>query len=351
MLLTLVLLAVIFRTVISLYPEDNHSRQTAEGVYCNIIYSLIIFIAAFRGSGVGADTMSYIDDYHVVATMSFPEIAERFEGYWGFYFLSKVFSIFKAPLWVWFGFVEFAYVSSIVRLINKFSKDRLYSIILFIVSGLFLFSLAGLKQILAMGIVLHSFLDYVDKKYLRSLFLIIVAYLCHPIAMVMLITFILYYFKDKTVFPLIVIIAVGIVTIGRLTVLGYLVNFLGNDHFEDYLVLNTSYTKSTLYLYLLLLACSILFLHDYFKSSNTGKFEFSCLLIGCSFQFLASYSPALFRMSLFFTPFYLVFLPGAFDARKKKDFIFVFFKYAALLGAIVFQLYASRGFVFTFSFS
>ena len=309
----------------------------------------IIFMAAFRDESVGTDTLDYMNDYALVEEMTFQDIVYEYDSYRLFYFLNKIFTMLHLPLWVWFGFVELIYLSSIVRLINQYSKDRLYSIIIFIVSGLLLFSFAGLKQTLAMSFMLHSLLDMMEKKYIRSLILTVTAFFCHPVVLIALIAFPLYGLRNSKYFPAVVFALVGFLLFSGITALTYLVFLSGDEHFEEYLISNNSYSRYTLYLYLLMLVCTIPFIRTYFKTSNTSRFEMACLLLACCFQYLASYSPSLFRLSYLFTPFFLVYLPGSFEARKSKDVIYFFFKSAALLGPVVFQLYAARNFVFSFA--
>lgn len=307
----------------------------------------IVFIAAFRNEDVGADTSGYMSDYAEVVEMTFQDIVYEYSSYRLYYYLSKIFTMLHLPLWAWFGFIELVYLSSIVRLINQYSKDRLYSIIIFIASGLLLFSFAGLKQTLAMGFMLHSLLDMMGKKYIRSIILIVAAFFCHPAVLITLFAYPLYGLRHSKSLPVVVIVLAGLLLFAGFITLTYLVDQLGDEHFESYLNIDRSYSRKTLYLYLLMLACTIPFIRAYFKTSDTSRFELACLLLACCFQNLASYSPSLFRLSYLFTPFFLVYLPNAFEARKDKDVIYFFFKQSALLGPVIFQLYAARDFVFT----
>lgn len=347
--LCFVIFLLFLRLVISVFSVGSTARYKAESMACFVACFGIVFLAAFRGETVGTDTLGYISDYIDVETMSFSDIAERYEGYVGYYYPSKVFTMIGIPIWGWFGFVELIYISSIWRLIKKYSSDRLYSCILFMVTGLFMFSLAGLKQTLAMALILHSYLDLVEKRYVRSILLVIITFFVHPAALIMLLAFFLYLIRGKKYYPAVVAIVVATIVIGGMFTVSTLVSLLGNDHFETYLVENNTYSRSTLYLYILMLVCSVPFMLRYIKWSETGKLELGYLLIACSFQYLSSFSPNLFRLAFLFTPFYLVYLPNVFEAGGKSDLSRILLKTVALLGPIVFYAYANRGFVYTFS--
>lgn len=336
--------------VLLLVLESNKKRpvkyRVLEKRFCLFSYIVIVILAAFRGELVGADTLGYISDYMDVKTMSFSDIAYRYEGYVGYFYLSKLFAMAGMPLFVWFGFLELVLVSSISRFINKFSTDRLYSIILFIVTGLFMFSLAGLKQTLAMALMIHGYLDFSEKKMIRSVLWIIASFFVHPASLIMLIAFFLSFIRRKEFFAIAVVAIIIAFSVRSLLTVTSLVTLLGNDHFEMYLEQDTSYTMSTLYLYLLMLLCTIPYVLNYLRSGLSPKIEFSCVLILCACQYMASFSPNLFRLALMFIPFLVVYTPNTFECSKSNMII----KAVALIGPIIFYIYSNRNFVYYMSF-
>nr|MCR4565666.1 EpsG family protein [Bacteroidales bacterium] len=253
---------------------------------CYIAFLIIVVLAAFRGEAVGADTMDYIDDYDDVKTMSFNDVAIGYEGYLGYYYLSKVFASWGAPLWLWFGFAELLFVSAIGRMIFSYSKDKLYSVILFVVLGHFMFSMAGMKQTMAMSLMIHSFLDLTEKKYLRSLVLIPIAYFFHPVVMIFVVAHLLFLFRNTKLFYLIATALPIVVAVGAMSTLAFLVMVMDNSHFETYLEEDNSYSFKTMIFYLLLLACSLPCLPAYFKKNAVAKVELACLFMALAFQYL-----------------------------------------------------------------
>lgn len=66
--------------------------------------------------------------------MSFSDIFDRWDTYLGYYVPSKLFSMLGAPQWLWFGFVELVYAFAVQKFINKYSADKLLSILVFVVA-------------------------------------------------------------------------------------------------------------------------------------------------------------------------------------------------------------------------
>lgn len=328
--------------------NNTNKDDKQESWFCNIAYAVIVFLAAFRGINVGADTNGYMFQYEeLIRYYSFDDIwNSKYQTYYFFYVICKLFSMINMPLWIWFAFIEFIYISAIRRLIIVFSTDKMYSVILFVVSGLFGFSLAGMKQTLAMALILHAFLDLIDKKYLRMSILIVLTYYTHPVALIFGFGFILYLLRNTKFYYPALFFIVWIFVFGAMSAMSYFVDMLNQDTFEKYIREDGVYTYSTLFFYLFLLGSTVPFCKQYIKVQTYAKVFLGFLMITCSLQFLASYSDNLFRLAYLYTPFYVVYLPNVFDKNHTLSSSIV--KLIVLFGAIFFFLYAARNFQFTF---
>lgn len=347
-ILSFILVVLLFRATLGFLRCSESVKHKVESLFCFISYFVMVLLAMFRGSDVGADTLSYIGDYQDMSLMNFSDIINEYKGYEGYYLFSKLFSMMGLPCYIWFGFVEFVLVFSIARFINKFSSDRLYSIILFLTTGLFMFSLAGLKQTLAMSLLLHAYVDFVDKKYARSCMLIVFAYFVHPASLIALFAFIIYLFsRTKLVIPMLLLIVL-LICVGGLSTASWFVTIIGNDHFEMYLDADSSYTMSTLFLFCLICLCTIPYLVKYYRSGCNAKVEISCIILTCAFQYLASLSPSLFRLSFPLLPFLFVYVPNSFELIEHKAPERLILKFCALIGPILFFAYSNRALVFSF---
>ncbi|MBQ1208880.1 MAG: EpsG family protein, partial [Bacteroidales bacterium] len=169
----LVVLILVLRLNLSRYREHSPTRARWERWSCYFVFAIFLLLTSFRGENVGVDTAQYILDYQGLEKLSFIDIQHEYEDYLLYYYLSKIFSLLHIPIWGWFAFIGILYLSSIWRLISKYSSDKLFSTLIFISIGLFSFSLAGMKQTLSMALTLHSLLFFINKRYLFSLLLFI----------------------------------------------------------------------------------------------------------------------------------------------------------------------------------
>lgn len=278
---------------------------------------MLVLLAAFRAKTVGADTPGYILDYKNLHYYSFKGLLSRYEGYGGYYILSKIFDNWDLPVTVWFGFVETVYVSSMYFFIKKYSYNPLLSILVFITCGLFMFSLAGLKQTLAMGFMMYSFLSFVDKKYFLSAILGIYAFTCHAAVLIMLFGYILYCFKSSKSFYYIVIGCVIITFVLNEWFLETMVSSLGNEHYEVYLKYENTYTATTLIFYITIVAIALIEYKRYSKLAPlTSKVILGFSMIACALQSLSSIMPNAFRLAYLYTPFFMILIPNSISAIR-----------------------------------
>lgn len=310
------------------------------------ICAILVIMAAFRSDMVGADTFAYRMDYEILVYFhDFNSLVDRFSlSYIGYFGLSKLFSLAHMPVHVWFGFVEAFYLFALMQLINRFSKDKIFSLLVFTTIGLFTFSLAGLKQTMGSAFVMLAFISFIEKRYMLCALLAFATYYTHPAALIGLGVLPLYFVREKKLFIPITIVICLVVYSYSMVFMTTMVEILGNEHFEDYLVNESNYSYVTFIFYVVVTGISFL----NFKSYNKGAPEFAKFFlglstIGCGLQLLAGVSPSLFRLALMYTPFMTILLPNVAYYSNNKLVRYI------LMGCIIFYfLYTTRNSPYSF---
>lgn len=319
MVIYILLLALILVFKHRLSNAPDYIKPRRERTYCIISWSIIVLLAALRSAKVGADTAGYMADYYNLASWSFSDITSQYEGYLGYYYLQKIFSMAKMPLQVWFGFVESVYAFAMFLLINRYSKDKLFSILVFVCCGLMMFSFAGLKQVLAMSFMMLAYLRLVDKKYLTMIGLVLLSWACHSVGLVFMLAFGMYLIRKKRYYYLLILGTVGLTYFSGPYLLTEMVDTLGEEHYEMYLVNDNSYSATTLIFYLILLAMSFMGYNNYKRFNKIeSRIMYGFCIIACAFQILASISPNMFRLAFLYAPFYMVLMPNSCQYMQKR---------------------------------
>ena len=89
--LFIILVILFLRLILSEYTNPVLYKRS-EKIYCTLIYIVLIFVSAFRADSVGTDTLSYINDYAGLGTLSLSDVIEQYEDYEGFYVFSLPYS-------------------------------------------------------------------------------------------------------------------------------------------------------------------------------------------------------------------------------------------------------------------
>lgn len=343
----LIFIVILFMIISSNYHDNTQYIKISRNLTI-VVCIILVLLAAFRAKTVGTDTPAYILDYKSLHYYSFKSLLLRYEGYGGYYILSKLFDNLGLPVTIWFGFVEAVYVSSMYFFIKKYSYNPLLSILVFITCGLFMFSLAGMKQTLAMGFMMYSFLNFIDKKYIYSIIFAALAFTCHATVLIMLFGYVLYFFRNSKSFYYIVIGCIITVLIASEWLLKSMVISLGNEHYERYLNFKDTYTASTLIFYITIVAIALFGYRKYSKlSPSTAKITLGLSIIACALQSLTSILPDAFRLAYLYTPFFMILISNSISTIKNSDNRNTV-NLAMITCLVVFFLYTTRNTPFNF---
>lgn len=314
--------------------------------YSWFICVILVLLAAFRSDEVGADTLGYRLDYESLYYYdSIDALIDRHGLYYiGYFGLSKLFHMAGLPVQVWFGFLEAFYLYSLMRLINKFSRDKILSLLIFTTIGLFTFSMAGLKQTFASSLMILAFVFFIDKKYIYTALLVFATYYTHQSALIMLGAFPIYLLrKNEWLVPTILGLC-ACIYLYSYRFMETMVDILGNEKWESYLVTDSKYTYVTFIFYVTIVAVSFINIKRYsdYQQGEARSF-FGLSALGCALQLLAGVSPSLFRLALLYTPFMTILIPNV--AYYSKNRLVRYF----LMGCVIFYfLYTTRNSPYSF---
>lgn len=340
--------------ILILYNEFNnrklsYNNERRGNLFCYLICAILVLLAAFRSDNVGTDTLGYRLSYEFLSRYdSIPSLINRYTiNYLGYYGLSRFFYLMNMPVQVWFGFVEAIYLYALMLLVNRFSKDKIFSLLVFVTIGLYTFSMAGLKQTLAASFIYFSFILFIDKKYLLCFVFLILTYYTHQAALIFLFAFPCYLLRNSKYLVAVCFISCVLIYFYSTFFIGAMLDTLGNEHFRAYDTDKSNYSYVTFIFYATLTLLCYLNYRDY-KNDCPGdsRFIMGMSLLTCGLQLLAGVSPSLFRLANMYAPFMMALLPNTtyYVARGKRQDLKLI-----LMGCIIFYFfYAGRNSSYTF---
>lgn len=171
---------------------------------------IIIFTALFCFSGLRTtynDTGDYLYTFNNFSIEEF-QLENFFDSYGGFnlyQFLIKKFICNN--VYVYFFITAIVINVLYISFITKHSKNFCASIFLYI-TGFYMFSMAGLKQAIAIAIALYAIEAYFNKKYLKAVVLLLLSMTFHPyiVCLVSIVLLTRQTWNGKTIFVLAVVV-------------------------------------------------------------------------------------------------------------------------------------------------
>ncbi len=167
---------------------DGRNEKRCNYTYSILMFSVIIFFTGLRSS-VG-DTWNYIKSFNAidVDSMSVVSIFRDNDGYQLYHLYGYIVKKFISEDYTVYLF-GIALISGIFAMIGyrRSSCDYTFSLVLFMLSGKFVWMMNGIKQFTAAALMFMAmkYITSEDKKYKYFLYLLI-AYLIHPSAILLL---------------------------------------------------------------------------------------------------------------------------------------------------------------------
>ena len=126
-----------------------------------------------------------------------------------------------------------------------------------------------------------------------------------------------------------------------------MVNIMGNEKWETYLMSESQYTYTTFIFYVVITIVTFLDFKQYNAvDSNYANLFLGLSLIGCGLQLLAGVSPSLFRLAYLYTPFMMILLPNSvyYSTSRYRKLTKTFL----ILSMIFYFLYTNRMWPYVF---
>lgn len=285
--------------------------------------TLLFLLSALRADTVGTDTKNYIDFYNIYSKYSLSNLHKALENagmrdyvyYYTAWFFSRV---FKNPQW-WLGAVALFYSYSIGRLVMRESKNTAISILMFVSLEFFIFSVSGLRQTIAIGIVLFAYPYLKERKFVPFLLIVLLASCYHTTALIFLL---LYPISNKRIGVYHILVAIG----GFLIFFAFkdwLLTFLGetleSERFDGYL--NGNATQLTMAGFIIKTVCllfSLYYYKEYTHQDKNSLILYNAMYVGWVFQLFSSFIGEFFRVSMYFSIFNIILVANASCCERDK---------------------------------
>ena len=320
----LMLTVLLFGTAYNVNYTQKRKRN-----FLILIFAIITALATLRKYTVGIDTKHYCNGYKVISNLGW-ESFQNINYEWGFTALCKLLNNISPEPQLLIIVSSLLIFPPVGMFIYKNSDDVVLSTYLFIALNIFSMNMNVMRQSIAVGIILLGLECLKKNKYVLFIAFVLLASLFHQSALLCLIMLLFYrmHYKKRTLIYTLIACVVGFVGFK------YIFNVAVNI-FEDYAgYIDSEFSVSNYFgtaINLSICAIILIFGLIYYRTdgiyylkkelNNQISYDFQayslsacllCLVVGLQMTILL-------RAKLYFTIFYISWLPNAIYTIDYKD--------------------------------
>lgn len=301
------LLIINFIAIICFY-KNKRIKLKNKKFFLFLSFMVLIFISGFRSLEVGVDTLNYYKHFNIILNSSFFDICTSFKYYSieiGYNIVAKICSLI-VPNYLFFQFVVSLICGiGMMKFIENNINNVYLGVILYLGLGIYLYEFNLSRQMLAVVFVINSWDFFLKKKNLLCFIFLLIACTFHITAIVFIIAFIIYYFKDRR---WIYILSISIITF-------FIFNYdviikIAQQIFPTYrnYFVNERTIQNVGFITILWIGIFVIAVLNIIKKNNSGLdfcisifslIYIACNLIGLQFNYFE-------RIGLYFLPFVII---------------------------------------------
>ena len=285
-------------------------RQQKLILFLSCVYMCLMM--GLRPLTVGDDTRQYVKDFLLYKNLSWGEVFETGSNY-AFYIFNKLLSyVFPNSGTAYLMIVSVIISVSVYYFIKNNSEDFVLSQIMLLGLGFTLFFMTGIKQTLAMAVLLFAYQVLKKKNYFLFVILVALATMFHNTAAVFILLLPLSFLKKPQYMLLVAPALILLLYLSRNIIVEIVLTALHEN--ELYAVYGTIYfSENNLTGLFIQLFIMVLSLFLYYSSSyrNTDlENVINIYTIGISFQTFTQVFAEFFRLSMYFSIFGILLFPN-----------------------------------------
>lgn len=308
----------------------------------SIVSAIILIIVLGFRYYVGTDYGSYVLIFNNISVLNFQELLAYQDTEIGHNIVCKIVSDLGFDYKILFLVYAILTVYFLYRIMSKMKLNKFIFISTFIFMIL-PYSFNIMRQVLAIVLVMYSFIHLFENKNIKSLLLLVLAIMFHKPAIILIPIYLCHLFiKNKKMRNVLMIIIYSLVVLLFLSNVLNLVNIDALSRYTSYLDMEEFDYKlifTTIIKQIPIILIFYLFRQE-FKEDNKDNYTYIAIfIIGFIFLVLGAVNPTLNRLSLYFTAFNSIIIGKALN-RKNITIVKLLF-YIYLVIYFLYQFYYS----------
>jgi hypothetical protein len=308
-----------------------------------LIGSFLFLISALRHYTVGVDIERYVANFYYISnTRSWSDVSYSTDL--GYECLVKLISYITNDHQVYLAIIAAIFAISVSIFIYKYSDEPSFSFFALLPFSFFYFSMTGLRQTIAISILLFAYKYIKEKRLIKFLIIVGIASLFHITALVFILAYFVAYRKINYKYLLSLTIFILIIYVFRVSFIQYILDNIFIHRGRYYSVTPSDAGIPTLITYVTIFIAGLIFKKNVLKWDEKSNILYNMLILGIVFQMLVTVNPNIFRISMYFNIYNIIFIPKRISMYFNiYNIIFI----PKLLNSIKDRKFASLGYMFT----
>lgn len=292
-----------------------------------MLFVALVLVSALRHPNTGADTAGYVGLYKSILfgtngigyywdiMVDSIRNGDFTDGlFWNFF--NRILSVFIKSPQLWLAVISGLFLFAVYITIKRYSKDAVISWVYILCVFIYSFILQGLRQSLAMMVILLSIRYVYEKKPIKFLLMIGIAYLFHNSSIIFIVVYPLRRLKVSKVYFAAIAGAFAIFTIFSSLGISILTSLSSDTRFTNYLDRSGMYTMSGWFILFVIFSFCFYLKNQAVKDDEKTNLLFTLSMIGLVTQSASGVVAEMFRISYYFNMFNMLLVPNCIQSIR-----------------------------------
>lgn len=307
------------------------SNKKLYDVFTIISGFLLFLICALRTIDFAPDVVGYVNKYISLSNVNLSTLLSNFINNVGkdpfFYLFAKTISLMGFNYQAWLAIIALFFCWAITKLIKSYSPEPFISFLSLISLGFLYFSLTGLRQTMALSMIIFSYKYLKENKFIPFFILVILGSFFHTSAIIFLIIYPIKNMKINYKHFIIPLVALFIAYFFKDFVLK-LLEFLNLiDGYSGYLTNNSSLNLSGFIIQFFIFLFCYVYKKNILNQDEKDNVLYNLVFLGLFFQAFSLVIAEFFRVSMYFSVFSIILIPKAIMSEHNmnmKNIVYLF---------------------------
>lgn len=284
----------------------------------NVFFFIYFLLLALRAETIGVDTANYLDKFVNARTMSWSEWLSGRNSEIGFAVLTKLIGFFTKSNQIYLMIISGVIVLPVAYLYSRESEGQLLSMSLFLVLPMFGMFFSGLRQSIAIAMVVPAYYCVRDRKKVRFILVVLGAMMFHRSAFIISLLYPLYHMRLTKKMLIWIVPCIVLAYVFSQRIFNFLLKVLFFIYEDEQWTASSTGAYNMLVLFAMLLIFSYIFVDESTADDDIIGLR-NILVLSVFLQCFASVNPIAMRMNYYFLLLLPLLVPKVIGQTEGKN--------------------------------